>query len=202
MTNFMLKPIEHSGQRVVTTAQLADAYETTQKTINDNFQNNKSHFIEGKHYYRLTGEDLKKFKNCPENFGVVNKRTPCIYLWTERGALLHAKSLNTDKAWEVYDYLIDHYFRAREQSSIVPYADTLLLLHQKQNELERSIMSLENDIKFIECTLERRIEKLEDRGATIGDISELLKLIKKCPEMLKRDPKEIKYVPKEARKKR
>ena len=28
-----------------------------------------------------------------------------LYLWTEKGALLHAKSLNNDKAWEVYDWL-------------------------------------------------------------------------------------------------
>lgn len=39
-----------------------------------------------------------------------------IYLWTEKGALLHAKSLNTDKAWEVYDYLVDYYFRVKEKS--------------------------------------------------------------------------------------
>ena len=36
-----------------------------------------------------------------------------LYLWTEKGALLHAKSLNTDKAWEVYDYLVDFYFGAK-----------------------------------------------------------------------------------------
>ena len=29
--------------------------------------------------------------------------------------LLHAKSLNTDKVWEVYDYLVDFYFRIREE---------------------------------------------------------------------------------------
>lgn len=46
-----------------------------------------------------------------------------MYLWTEKGALLHAKSLNTDKAWEVYDYLVDFYFRAQEaprQQASVP----------------------------------------------------------------------------------
>lgn len=36
------------------------------------------------------------------------------YLWTERGALLHAKSINTDKAWDVYEQLLDTYFRAQE----------------------------------------------------------------------------------------
>lgn len=37
-----------------------------------------------------------------------------LYLWTERGALLHAKSINTDKAWDVYEQLLDTYFRAQE----------------------------------------------------------------------------------------
>lgn len=42
-----------------------------------------------------------------------------LYFWTEKGALLHAKSLNTDKAWEVYDYLVDFYFRAKETEKSV-----------------------------------------------------------------------------------
>lgn len=37
-----------------------------------------------------------------------------LYLWTERGALLHAKSVNTDKAWDVYEQLLDVYFRTKE----------------------------------------------------------------------------------------
>ena len=114
MNLFQITPIEHNGQRILTTAQLAEAYETTTKTINDNFSHNKSRYIEGVHYYCLTGAELKAFKNYPENIGVVNKRTPCLYLWTERGALFHAKSLNTNKAWEVYEILVDTYFRAEE----------------------------------------------------------------------------------------
>ena len=43
------------------------------------------------------------------------KYAKSLYLWTEKGALLHAKSLNTDKAWEVYDYLVDFYFRVKEE---------------------------------------------------------------------------------------
>lgn len=63
-------------------------------------------------------------KNEVENPSVANKvkrqfdtqfkYAKMIYLWTEKGALLHAKSLNTDKAWEVYDYLVDFYFRTKE----------------------------------------------------------------------------------------
>lgn len=60
---------------------------------------------EGKHFYRLTGNKLKEFLHS-ENFGLQNpNKIRVLYLWTEKGALLHAKSLNTDKAWEVYDFL-------------------------------------------------------------------------------------------------
>lgn len=45
------------------------------------------------------------------------KYAKSLYLWTEKGALLHAKSLNTDKAWQVYDYLVDFYFRAKEKQT-------------------------------------------------------------------------------------
>ena len=44
----------------------------------------------------------------------VSTKSRRFYLWTERGALLHAKSVNTDKAWDVYEQLLDVYFRTKE----------------------------------------------------------------------------------------
>lgn len=107
--------IEVKGMRVLTSKQLADAYEASAQKIKQNFANNRKRFIEGKHYISFTGDELRAFKNQVENIDLVDARTSHLYLWTEKGALLHAKSLNTDKAWEVYDYLVDFYFRAREQ---------------------------------------------------------------------------------------
>lgn len=43
-----------------------------------------------------------------------------LYLWTERGALLHAKSLNTDKAWAVYEQLVETYFRVKQIITALP----------------------------------------------------------------------------------
>ena len=106
--------IEVKGMRVLTSKQLADAYEASAQKIKQNFANNRKRFIEGKHYISFTGDELKAFKNQVENIDLVDARTSHLYLWTEKGALLHAKSLNTDKAWEVYDYLVDFYFRVRE----------------------------------------------------------------------------------------
>lgn len=116
--------IEVKGIRVLTSKQLAECYEATVDIIKKNYSNNRKRFAEGKHYLLLQGEELKSFKNKVKNVHLVNneggnsrlveKNAKILYLWTEKGALLHAKSLNTDKAWEVYDYLVDYYFRQQE----------------------------------------------------------------------------------------
>ncbi len=129
--------VEIKGIRVLTSKQIAEGYETTTDTIKKNFTRNRSRFIQGKHYICLTGKELRDFKNKVTNCHPVNneakntnqdknergnsclveKNARILYLWTEKGALLHAKSLNTDKAWEVYDYLVDHYFRTQGQQA-------------------------------------------------------------------------------------
>lgn len=135
--------IESRGQRVLTSAQIADCYNTTVDCIKQNFHANRSRYVERKHYIALTGSELREFKNkvrIPDlvknenknevriphpaeikaqyQFDTQFKYAKSLYLWTEKGALLHAKSLNTDKAWEVYDYLVDFYFRVKEEKKV------------------------------------------------------------------------------------
>ena len=107
--------VEVKEIRVLTSKQIAEEYGTTPGVIKKNFSNNRERFVEGKHYISLTGDELRAFKNQVNNVHLVANRTSHLYLWTEKGALLHAKSLNTDKAWQVYDYLVDFYFRAKEK---------------------------------------------------------------------------------------
>lgn len=90
--------IESRGQRVLTSAQIAECYESTPVRIKQNFNENRNRFVDGKHYISLTGDELKEFKKQVGNSYLVANRTSHLYLWTEKGALLHAKSLNTDKA--------------------------------------------------------------------------------------------------------
>lgn len=110
-----LQVIEVKGKRVLTTEQLAKQYEVDVWKIRQNFKNNKERYTEGKHYIELSGKELTEFRSRVENFYSVGKTANKVHFWTEKGALLHAKSLNTDKAWEVYDYLVDFYFRAKEE---------------------------------------------------------------------------------------
>lgn len=108
------KTVEVEGTRVLTTRQLAEMYGVSKDKIIYNFNYNKSKYTAGKHYIEISGDDLRRLKTTCEN-QISLKYAKSLYLWTEKGALLHAKSLNTDKAWEVYDYLVDFYFRAKEK---------------------------------------------------------------------------------------
>ncbi|MDE6781186.1 MAG: ORF6N domain-containing protein [Ruminococcus sp.] len=58
MEKFNLTPIENERKKVLTTAQLAEAYGTYSRIISNNFNRNKERYIEGVHFYRLTGDDL------------------------------------------------------------------------------------------------------------------------------------------------
>lgn len=109
--------VEVEGIRVLTTSQLAEAYGTDTKIITKNFNRNSKRYTLGKHYIYLQGNELKEFCKRQNDVCKNSSKTRSLYLWTEKGALLHAKSLNTDKAWEVYDYLVDYYFRTRESVS-------------------------------------------------------------------------------------
>ena len=104
-----LQVIEHNNARVITSKQLADVYGTDSKTIVYNFRYHKKRYTEGKHYFVLQGEELR----AKREIHALPKNQNKLYLWTERGALLLAKSINTDVAWEAYERLVDFYFEKK-----------------------------------------------------------------------------------------
>ncbi|MBQ9488262.1 MAG: ORF6N domain-containing protein [Selenomonadaceae bacterium] len=101
--------IEYSNEPVLTTEVLAKYYETSVKIISQNFIRNIDRFEEGKHFFKLEGETLQAFKTVPQNEEWF-KHFSVLYLWTRRGAARHAKMLNTEKAWEVFEKLEEFYF--------------------------------------------------------------------------------------------
>lgn len=129
---------------VVTTEMLADFYQTDAKHIQNNYLRNSARFIEGKHFFKLVGDQLKQFKNLPSLRGLVNKRAPHLTLWTERGAARHAKMLDTDQAWEVFEQLEDCYFVRKEilskthKSEREPLTNAVNLLVAKTKHLNYS----------------------------------------------------------------
>jgi hypothetical protein len=142
---------EFKDIRVLTTQQLADQYETDSKTISNNFNRNKDRYQEGKHYILLQGAELKEFK-ASHQFDEQLKFAPAVYLWTEKGCLLQAKSLGTDKAWETYENLVDTYFAAKD------------MLTGLSTEL-KAIFLLDKKVQAVmehKANMDKRMEKLEN----------------------------------------
>lgn len=131
--------MEVKGQRVLTTRQLAEAYGTEIKIIQNNFQRNKDRYLAGKHYIYMDRDELREVKATYPQFEGELRRTSRAHFWTEKGALLHAKSLNTDKAWEVYDYLVDFYFRAKEKQAETEKLPTVPVPVRHMNENRKPI---------------------------------------------------------------
>lgn len=149
--------IETKGIRVLTTKQIAKEYGASIQKIKQNFSNNRSRFIDGKHYISLTGDDLKAFKKQVEKIDLVDGRASHLYLWTEKGALLHAKSLNTDKAWEVYDYLVDFYFRAKEERKVPVTVETKQAQKTVSKPAMMTVMDVPENPKILKA-----IEKVQE----------------------------------------
>ena len=167
-----LVPIEFKNQRIMTTSVIAESYGTTTDHIKKNFNNNKDKYKEGKHYFLLQGEELREFKSKVQNLDLASNINK-LYLWTEKGALLHAKSLNTDEAWEVYDRLVETYFRVKEVvqapkkltalQQLKLQSDALLEVSEKQQQLEEKVEDMESNFPLfnIECEeLQKLVKKV------------------------------------------
>jgi hypothetical protein len=149
--NYLI-PIEHRNQRVLTTQQLAEVYGTDSKTIAKNFERNRDRYTEGKHYYSLSGDGLTEFKGLRQNDESL-KFVSILYLWTEKGAWLHAKSLNTDRAWEAYEMLVDTYYEIKDKfpqmNNLSPQLQLLIEMELKQSQMEIAITAAKEELQEI-----------------------------------------------------
>ena len=111
-------PIAYNGCPCISTEMLATAYEVTTVSIRKNFSANKDRFIEGKHFFTISGNDLNEFKNRVTESNSVHpgKNARSFTLWTERGAARHAKMLSSDKAWDVFELLEETFFNVKAEA--------------------------------------------------------------------------------------
>lgn len=170
-----LQVIEKNGERVLLTSQIAESYGTTAKVISNNFIRNQERYTEGKHFYCLEGEVKREF--CNRHQIEDGSKATKLYLWTEKGALLHAKSLGTDKAWEVYDYLVESYFKKVEKidlANALLNPDTIIQLATALKKEQSKSKLLE--VKVSELTVDKQImqpkadyfDELVDRNLLTG----------------------------------
>ena len=160
---------EVNGMRVLTTKQLAEMYEVDSKIIQYNFRYNKNKYIVNKHYIEITGDELRQLKTRSE-FQSSLKYVKALYLWTEKGALLHAKSLNTNKAWQVYDYLVDFYFRVKETDIGEQKPDNVVYNTKIANPIKvfKTLIRVAEDNGFVVKTCEFQSTLSRIKGNKIG----------------------------------
>lgn len=201
--------VEVKGIRVLTSKQLAEEYSTTADRIKQNFGENRKYFIDGKHYISLTGDDLRTFKdqvrkesNQGGKNALVANRTSHLYLWTEKGALLHAKSLNTDKAWQVYDYLVDFYFRAKEkepeitEKKVEKRAQRTIDI-SSEVEILKAIQKIKRDLICMDVLLEECETRKTESGyndTRFEAMRFVTSIVRDCNKLLELHPKVIKEV--------
>ncbi|EJS3290803.1 ORF6N domain-containing protein [Salmonella enterica] len=132
-----LSPILHNQIPVITTELLAQLYGAEVKNIQNNYARNAERFVAGKHFFKVTGDDLKNLRVTlshsqnlqPSLRGLqISPKVRSLILWTERGAARHAKMLETDQAWEVFEKLEDCYFSQKQPATtrqVEPAVDML-----------------------------------------------------------------------------
>lgn len=184
-----LSPLHHNQLPVITTELLASLYGTEVNGIQQNFKRNIARFVVGKHFFKLEGNELRDFKNRLTDSQSVAKHTRSLILWTERGAARHAKMLETEQAWEVFEKLEDCYFSQRpERRSTTTddrtplrdavnilvgkkgmmYPDAYIMIHQRfaVSHIEQlSQTQMLEAIEYIHCLL------LDENHPTIPDFS-------------------------------
>ncbi|EBB3994341.1 ORF6N domain-containing protein [Salmonella enterica] len=132
-----LSPITHNQTPVITTELLAQLYGAEVKNVQNNYARNAERFVAGKHFFKVTGDDLKNLRVTlshsqnlqPSLRGLqISPKVRSLILWTERGAARHAKMLETDQAWEVFEKLEDCYFSQKQPATthqVEPAVDML-----------------------------------------------------------------------------
>ncbi len=163
-----LTDIRLEDEKVITTDLLALFYETEPRRITENFNRNIERYTEGVHYHKLEAQALKDLKsehaqsvflNIPKNINV-------LYLWTKRGTARHAKILGTDKAWDVFDELEEHYFESnpnmlridlsKNQPEVLQLAANLSKQVSEQNvmlEKQKPLVMIANDFLTVPDSL-------------------------------------------------
>jgi len=108
--------------------------------INENITRFKNgiDILDLKSEVRLTDSEIQQFGFSQNQINASKN----IYLLSERGYAKLLKILEDDKAWEIYDELVDNYFAMRKNQAPQTMKEALLLALAQQEELEA--LQLEN----------------------------------------------------------
>lgn len=92
-----------------------------------------------------------------------------LFLWTEKGAFNHTKSLSTDAAWDAYQNLVDQYFRQREALKTIQAAFRVpttfaeaLRLAAEEAERNQQLLSENNVLRLEAAQAHEEVEEIKE----------------------------------------
>lgn len=100
-----------NNESVLTLNMIDLAHGRPKGTASNRFGENRSRFVEGKHYHMVTYAQADELR--PYGVEVPPRGLTLI---TKRGYLLLVKSFTDDLAWEVQEQLVDFYFESQAQN--------------------------------------------------------------------------------------
>lgn len=149
-----------NGVRVLTTERLAKVFGASTTQVINNYDRNVDRFEEGKHFFKVDGDDLRDLKNSISFRDAVGKNAKSLMLWTDRGASRHAKILDTDMAWDVYGELEEAYFANRADRQPMTLAEmalqnaqALVDMERREREQDARIDAVKSDVAEIKQAL-------------------------------------------------
>lgn len=159
--------ITFKDRPVCTTQQLAQFYGTDEIRIQQNHARNADRFEDGKHFRKVTGADLENLR-LSLGESQISPMARSLILWTELGAARHAKMLETEQAWDVFEEMESAYFEIKNNS--------LALTTPKQRipsrgQIAASILLLRSaaeDLKFSPSSVLGGYQKLEAKLGMTG----------------------------------
>ncbi|HIB4355551.1 TPA: ORF6N domain-containing protein [Escherichia coli] len=197
-----LSPITHNQIPVITTELLAHLYGTDVANIKMNHSRNQTRFLEGKHYFKIVGDDLKNLR-VTFSYLQISPKTRSLILWTERGAARHAKMLETDQAWEVFEKLEDCYFSQKIPEQLQLPESTLSINYPlswfsdnhpyaTMNYVDRKVISLDASVLFdMPSPTMRILNELHSKGYNVDAAVAEFNAFKHLTEEMRRTLQDI-----------
>lgn len=133
------------NELVITFGFIDHVHEHKGARARQNFHANKARFMEGKDYFLLKGEELKRFR---VSFNLTHE-IGSLTLLTESGYAMLVKTFHSDIAWQIQRELVEVYFRTRfkARKEIVRRKESLLNLPRQVKQLTLRIEKIEEDVR-------------------------------------------------------
>ena len=144
---------------------IADIHGQSLSEINRRINNNRNHFKDGIDVINLlNGSETSKEESVMflKHIGFTQNalnRLKYIYLLSERGYLKLVKLLEDEKAWEIYEELVDNYFNMR---SAVKDDDKAILRHKRLEIMEENSKTRQAQLMY-KVAMETKSETMKQK---------------------------------------